>query len=223
MVARSAGMPGTADDHERPVVCALTAPRHEATHTVMASHDYRREGSPTAGDTSSSPAATLWVLFEATGALVARVRHDVAAWLKELAWPTEAAQDILLAIYEALANVVDHAYRGEDHSASRQGRLYLWQILDTGTQQRRVVANITDYGRWKLPTTPPQPATAAAQPPLRGRGLMMMAACMEYVDVQPSAGGTTVILTSHHAPPAIPPLIPPHPGMPARSQGSDAS
>jgi serine/threonine-protein kinase RsbW len=165
---------------------------------VTASREYRRE-------VSSAPADTLWIVFDAIASVIGRARRDVAAWLKTLHWPTDATHDIVLAIYEALANVVDHAYRDDDGPGERPGQLYVWQILDATTQQRRVVASVIDYGRWKQPTTPAEPAVAAGEPSARGRGLAMMSACMQYVDVQPSAGGTTVILTSHHAPAAITP------------------
>jgi serine/threonine-protein kinase RsbW len=144
---------------------------------------------------AANPDDSLLAVFPATGSAIAGVRRQVDAWLRQLGWPAEGAQDIVLAVYEALANVVDHAYSSDHGPAQRQGRLYVWHALDGSSGERHVVATVTDHGRWK----PPPDALADGEPSLRGRGLLMMRACMAQVDLLPGAEGTTVILTSRSA------------------------
>jgi serine/threonine-protein kinase RsbW len=137
--------------------------------------------------------AELWSGFAATAENAAHARHMVIEWLGALKWPQDAGEDIVLAVYEALANVVDHAYLArasaapDAHSAPGTAQLYTWEAVDPSRESRRVVAVVTDHGRWK-------PALTGRR--YRGRGLPMMAACMDEVHIQPSAGGTTVIMTS---------------------------
>ena len=105
-------------------------------------------------------------------------------WLSTLDWPAEQRDDIVLAVNEALTNVADHAYPPD---ATGQAQMYAWEALEHQRRLRRVVAVVTDYGRWK---------PAAVGPSYRGRGLPMMEACMASVQIQHSSGGTTVIMTS---------------------------
>jgi anti-sigma regulatory factor (Ser/Thr protein kinase) len=142
---------------------------------------------------SAQRPAELWTGFAATAENAAHARHLVIEWLRALDWPVEASEDIVLAVYEALANVVDHAYLAracaypETDSTPGTAQLYTWEAIDPSRESRRVVAVVTDHGRWK-------PALTGRR--YRGRGLPMMAACMDEVHIQPSAGGTTVIMTS---------------------------
>jgi serine/threonine-protein kinase RsbW len=144
---------------------------------------------------SAQRPAELWTGFLASAENAAHARHMLIEWLRALDWPVAAGEDIVLAVYEALANVVDHAYlaRAHDEEDSTPGaaQLYAWEAVDPSGDSRRVVAVVTDRGRWK-------PALTGRR--YRGRGLPMMAACMDEVHIQPSAGGTTVIMTSVPAP-----------------------
>jgi anti-sigma regulatory factor (Ser/Thr protein kinase) len=89
----------------------------------------------------------------------------------------------VVAVNEALANVVDHA----DPRGSPVGRvqLYAWQAVEHG--QRRIVAVITDYGRWK---------PAAVDADYRSRGLPTMATCMDSLHIEATPRGTTVVMSS---------------------------
>ena len=109
---------------------------------------------------------------------LATVRRHLRTWLEELgAMPSDVA-NILVAVNEAAANVVEHAYRDElgtlriDGSAGRDG----------------VVVSVSDSGRWR----PPVPSDE------RGRGILMMRQLMDDVVVttgSTDARGTTVTLT----------------------------
>jgi serine/threonine-protein kinase RsbW len=131
----------------------------------------------------------LWTVLPATAHGVTQARHALAAWLVSLGWPPPASDDILLAVNEALANVVDHAYpRPAAGQPTGQAQLYAFEVADTDDDQaRRIVAVVTDYGRWK---------TRALDQRYRAWGLATMTACMDSVRIDPSPGGTTVIMTS---------------------------
>src|SRR4051794_34519526 len=73
------------------------------------------------------------------------LRRRFRAWVDPLA-DLDTADDLALAVYEALANVVDHAYveRGT------QGLMTLWAAVScpllTG---RDLVVTLTDEGAWR--------------------------------------------------------------------------
>jgi serine/threonine-protein kinase RsbW len=103
-----------------------------------------------------------------------RVRFQ--EWLRTLDAPAALVDDLTLAVYEALANVVEHAYHpGHPHPVMHlQARLDHEQLLIT----------VTDQGRWR----PPQ------EPGYRGRGLRMMRSLSTEVHLHRTAQGTTVQL-----------------------------
>jgi anti-sigma regulatory factor (Ser/Thr protein kinase) len=107
----------------------------------------------------------------------------LADWLAVLCWPDVDCIDLMLAVSEAIANVVDHAY--PSHDLVGRAHLFAWETIEHG--QRRIVMVVTDAGQWKL---------APADPGFRGRGLLMMRYCMASVHIEPTPRGTTVIMTS---------------------------
>ena len=124
---------------------------------------------------------------------VSGVRRRLRRWLDVLGWPEAEADDIVLAVNEAVANVVDHAYPPDQPGSAS---MHAWLSTATSTARRRVVVTVTDRGRWAAYHPSGVPAR------LRGRGLAMMQACMAEMHVQPSAAGTTVILASRAVPSA---------------------
>ena len=77
---------------------------------------------------------------------------------------------------EAVSNAVEHAY------AEPAGRIRVEGVLDA---QGRACFTVIDHGQWRPP---------AADPGHRGRGLLMMRACMDTVEIESTAEGTTVLL-----------------------------
>ena len=89
--------------------------------------------------------------------------------------PADVMEEIVLAIGEACANAIDHAYR--DHPGDLTVELKL-------RSSDEVQAEIRDDGQWRdegLAST-------------RGRGMTLMRELMDTVDVRPSASGTTVVM-----------------------------
>jgi len=125
----------------------------------------------------------LWTVLSAVPDSVADTRHLLEQWLRDLCWPTRERINIVVAVNEALTNVADHAYpRG---STVGGAQLYAWEAVEQG--QRRIVAVITDHGRWK---------PAAVDADYRSRGLATMAACVDSLHVEATPRGTTVVMSS---------------------------
>jgi len=122
----------------------------------------------------------------ATTGNAAMMRRRFRGWVGVLTDP-DTADDLALAVYEALANVVDHAYVGR----GEPGLMTLWAEascpLLTG---RDLVVTVLDEGAWR-------PSTG---PGWRGRGLPLMRELVHATAVLPGDEGTTVQLRRRIAP-----------------------
>jgi len=108
-----------------------------------------------------------------------QLRRALADWAARMGFTAEAVTDLVLAAYEAMANVVEHAYR--DHLG---GLLDLRAQVDAA--RRTVVVTVTDYGRWRPP---------AQGPTIRGRGLPLIRGLTKHTEINSSQRGTTVAMT----------------------------
>jgi serine phosphatase RsbU (regulator of sigma subunit)/anti-sigma regulatory factor (Ser/Thr protein kinase) len=100
------------------------------------------------------------------------VRDVVRTWLAGTALRRLDAQDVVLAVWEACANAIEHAVDpGDDHVDVRA------DILDG-----RIRVSVEDTGTWLPPTERED----------RGLGLRLIYGSMSSVDVVPSDGGTRV-------------------------------
>jgi serine/threonine-protein kinase RsbW len=108
-----------------------------------------------------------------------QLRLAVADWATRLGLAADLIEDLVLATYEAIANVVEHAYRD-----------CLGGLFDLCARADRtlgtVTVTVTDYGRWRPPP---------ADPGSRGRGLPLIHHLAEHADIVPSPHGTTVTMT----------------------------
>jgi anti-sigma regulatory factor (Ser/Thr protein kinase) len=103
------------------------------------------------------------------------VRAAVLRWARAVCRSRAVVEDIGLAVYEALANVIDHAYpTGAAHPVFD---LHATSEADTLT----VV--VADHGRWK-------PHDSAGS--WRGRGLLLIEKLTAEFDLCPHATGTLV-------------------------------
>ena len=117
----------------------------------------------------------------ATAAAAAQCRQQFTHWIATTGAGTERSSDIVLAVYEAIANAVEHAYLAHTapNSVEVQAQLSPPGALDVA---------ITDTGTWKR----------EGPSSLRGRGLPLMAALSDTSTVITTAHGTTVALHWHH-------------------------
>lgn len=116
-----------------------------------------------------------------------RLRDRMRRWLTGHDIPAALRADIVLAADEALANSVEHAYRGPDGP----GTMDLDLVVDADS----VSLSITDHGSWTHPK--PEPAGT------RGRGLKLIRALARRVDLQSTPHGTTLIA---YFPRPVPPV-----------------
>ncbi|WP_426512130.1 SpoIIE family protein phosphatase [Dactylosporangium sp. McL0621] len=112
----------------------------------------------------------------AVPASLAAVRVAMRAWLGALGVPARPAQAVQQALGEAAANAVEHAY------GAGPGEF----TVAAGLDERGVLQlTVTDRGRWRPAPDDPQD---------RGRGLMLMRALADRVEVAAGELGTTVTI-----------------------------
>jgi serine phosphatase RsbU (regulator of sigma subunit)/anti-sigma regulatory factor (Ser/Thr protein kinase) len=104
---------------------------------------------------------------------LASVRRLLRRWLRTRGATEVETYDITVACQEACANAVEHAY-----GPGRQ----LFEV-EASCQDGRIRLTVRDEGRWRAP-----------RGTHRGRGLPLMRALMETVDVQHTDDGTVVVL-----------------------------
>lgn len=116
--------------------------------------------------------------LRAEPAVLAPARRGLAEFLRQNGFPDDRTHDVLLACYEAMANIVEHAY-----STGSGGTFDLSAACDrAGT----LTVTITDRGAWK--DGGPDPASR------RGRGLQLVRACADRSEVVSGDTGTRVHL-----------------------------
>jgi len=120
------------------------------------------------------PYARLEIDDIATAEQLRDIRHELAAWMQDAAIPDDRIADIVLAVNEACANSIEHGYRG-----SAAGRVR----VEGENDGARVHLTIIDDGSW-------QPK--AADPGLRGRGLLLIRAVSDWLEMECTSSGTTV-------------------------------
>ncbi|WP_025736358.1 SpoIIE family protein phosphatase [Mycobacterium genavense] len=108
---------------------------------------------------------------------LASIRHRLADWLRAADVPGDLIDDIVLVVNEGCTNCVEHAYRGHGFGTTR---------LEVKTVDGEVRARITDHGSWKPP---------AINPGNSGRGLILMRAISNAMEIDSSPTGTVVDIT----------------------------
>jgi PAS domain S-box-containing protein len=120
------------------------------------------------------PPAPLVVESDAIADRLHDIRHAMADWLQAADIDEELIADVVLAVDEACANSIEHAYRDTE-----PGPLCVEADMRSGKLQVRIV----DRGSWKVPSTAPT---------FRGRGLSLIKAVSAEVDFHGTELGTTV-------------------------------
>jgi anti-sigma regulatory factor (Ser/Thr protein kinase) len=129
---------------------------------------------------SIDPAMSFAVELPATPELLRPTRRRLRAWLARAGFEEEPASEIVLAVAEACNNAVEHAYDGDAPAT-----LSLSASLDGDLLH----VEVTDRGRW-LESGPSDE---------RGRGIHLMNALMDTVEVNAGPDGTTIVLERRRA------------------------
>jgi anti-sigma regulatory factor (Ser/Thr protein kinase) len=123
---------------------------------------------------SSEPVEYVHESWPADPKLISHIRHAVREWLDTLPMTEGEVADVVLAVDEAVENIVKHAY-----STKRLGsaELVLW------TEPETLCIEVIDYGEWQKPTGDTQ-----------GLGIPMMEKLVESVMIHFDERGTRVLL-----------------------------
>ena len=103
------------------------------------------------------------------------VRHELGSWLDGRGTAPEVRTEIALAVHEAAANVVEHAY------PDGGGDL----LVRARTDDSRVTVIVEDGGEWRPPSRTDQ----------RGRGLTLMHGLMDDVEITSAEDGSGTRVT----------------------------
>ncbi|HEY4007241.1 MAG TPA: ATP-binding protein [Pseudonocardia sp.] len=115
------------------------------------------------------------------------IRRRLNAWLSALSWPVDAAQDVILAVNEAVSNAAEHAY-----PPSRPGTIEVsvTAAADLADGCQVLTVTVSDQGIWR-----PVPE----QHEYRRRGIPLMRALSALLHIATDANGTRVTMTTHPA------------------------
>ncbi len=105
---------------------------------------------------------------------LAGIRHRLTAWLHSADLGDERVDDIVLVVSEACSNCVEHAYRGHEVGTMQ---------MEAQAVDGEIRIQVVDSGSWKTP---------AADPGNSGRGLVLIRAISDSVQLQTTPDGTTV-------------------------------
>lgn len=125
-------------------------------------------------DTHPRPLDSLRIEVPATADRLAHIRRQLSTWLTSANAPDPIVDDIVLAANEAATNCIEHAYRDSESGLIR---------VEATRDEEQIVVSVTDFGVWRTP--PGEPGT-------RGRGIAIMRAVGDRVELVPSPTGTTV-------------------------------
>jgi anti-sigma regulatory factor (Ser/Thr protein kinase) len=106
-------------------------------------------------------------------AMLVRLRHVLTRWLRTQKLERELQAEILIAVSEACANAVEHAY------GPSCGRFK----VKAERVDEAIEVTVLDEGRWRAP-----------RGDNRGRGLKIMEAAMDSLDVRTEDGGTKIVM-----------------------------
>ena len=109
------------------------------------------------------------------------IRRELGSWLAPLALTEDETADVVLAVDEAAANAVRHAY---GPGGSGVVELTLW------TEPGTLCVEIVDHGSWRPPLAP-RPSNTAAE---AGRGIPLMSSMADAVIIHYDARGSRVLL-----------------------------
>jgi anti-sigma regulatory factor (Ser/Thr protein kinase)/putative methionine-R-sulfoxide reductase with GAF domain len=121
------------------------------------------------------PGEELHLEIEADPRSLSGLRRSLRRWLARTGMDAQQVHDALVAVGEAAANAVEHAY------GPGRGTVEVWGVRGPSEIQ----VTVTDTGRWREPRGSD-----------RGLGRALMASLMDEVDLRTGEGGTSVTLRS---------------------------
>ena len=117
--------------------------------------------------------AELELELPAVPSVLAHVRRLMRRWLRDRGASSSEIVEMTMAVSEACANAVEHAYSPAPHVFRVQAR----------TESAEVIVAVRDTGRWRAP-----------RGRNRGRGLTIIEAAMDSVRVSSTPDGTEIVM-----------------------------
>ena len=117
------------------------------------------------------------------------IRRELSRWLAPLALTDDETANVVLAVDEAAANAVRHAY---GPGTTGVVELTLW------TEAGTLCVEVVDHGNWRPPAAP-TPRGAGGD---SGRGMTLMSSMADAVLIHYDARGSRVLLR-HRVPAAV--------------------
>jgi anti-sigma regulatory factor (Ser/Thr protein kinase) len=131
------------------------------------------------------------VSYPADAGESARVREDLRRWMDTSGVPDGVANGVVMAVSEAIDNVVAHAYPG-GAAVTGPATIELTMFLDGSD----VVVTIADHGVWVEPSSNDLEHDATGHPAQHGRGIILMNSHVDEVAIHHDRQGTSVLLRS---------------------------
>jgi anti-sigma regulatory factor (Ser/Thr protein kinase) len=113
------------------------------------------------------------------------IRRELSGWLAPLALTDDEVADVVLAVDEAAANAVRHAY---GPGTSGVVELTLW------TEPGTLCVEVVDHGSWRPPSVPVPAAGVEGGAGDGGRGIPLMSTMADAVLIHYDARGSRVLL-----------------------------
>jgi anti-sigma regulatory factor (Ser/Thr protein kinase) len=105
--------------------------------------------------------------------VLVNMRHAMRRWLREQGANGQAIAEITLAVNEACTNAIEHAYSPGPAEFE----------VEASADDRHVTISVRDVGRWRAP-----------RGRHRGRGLAIIEAAMEEVEINSGAAGSEIVM-----------------------------
>lgn len=134
-------------------------------------------GESAAADRQARPIGFVTRSWRADPHQLAAMRAELRRWLAPFELTTDAVHDVVLAVHEAVSNVIVHAYS----PATLRDTVDI--TLRTEGESLRI--EVVDHGRWR---------TTSLEPPECGHGITIMNWLMEAVLIHHDPRGTRVVL-----------------------------
>ena len=119
------------------------------------------------------------LILPAEAAHLCRLRRAMREYLGGLPLTPDRRDEIVLAVGEAAANAVEHAYRDQEEPGVVE--VTFW------TESDALCVQVRDHGRWREPPPGPHPMG-------QGLGMVLMRRLVDCVLIHHDQRGTTVLL-----------------------------
>ncbi|MGN6608794.1 MAG: SpoIIE family protein phosphatase [Jatrophihabitans sp.] len=165
----------------------------DQTVEVLTRSGYADDVTVLAAELRAEPVEPVELLLPSSPDQLARARRVLGEWLSSLGADGDTVYEVQLAVSEALANAIEHAHGHDPDDPTSPGIDAPIRLDVTLRPTSAVHCCVTDQGRWT------DPVLGEAT---RGRGLALIRAVSDRLDIERAEHGTTVQFERHLSRPA---------------------